>query len=109
MNTYKITHKGIEKKVQGDTLFSTMKQYCAEKDIDLNEIESCILIPKKEVKPIAGLSNTLISDLTISCDRTDRKKTELFEISISIVSMNKKGSSNVNRFFESLIKKQYEK
>lgn len=48
MNKYEITHKGQKHKVKGQTLIEAMNYWYIENGIDLNEIESCVLIPKKE-------------------------------------------------------------
>jgi len=106
MNDYEITHEGIKHKIKGDKLFTSMMNWCVERKIDLNEIESCVLVPKKEVKPIKGLSETHITDLIISCDRKQKTDPEHYEIRINILSLSPKGSGNINKFFNRLLEKQ---
>ena len=110
MKQYEITHKGkkyVMMSIYG--LMKTLIDFCTEEKINPNEVESCVLIPKKEPKSIKGLSETLITELNISCDQTSRVNQENYELTISFVSMSPKGSKNINKFFEKLLAKHHSK
>ena len=110
MKQYEITHKDKKYVTMSiDGLMKTLIDFCTEENLNPNEVESCVLIPKKEPKAIKGLSETLITELNISCDRTNKVNPENYELTKSFVSMSPKGSKNINRFFEKLLAKHHSK
>lgn len=58
MNNYEIIHKGIKHKIKGEVLIKTMMHWCVKNDVDFNEIESCVLMSKKERALVFEIEST---------------------------------------------------
>lgn len=113
MNTYEITHKGQKHKVQGEKLFTSMMNWCVERKIDLNEIESCVLIEHKNMFSKFKIKNSFISDLFIEANRKSGFNFSAitgYTLKIDFVSKNNgNADKEINDLFERLLEIQRDK
>jgi len=70
MNNYEITHKGIKYKAKGEKLMKTMMYWCFQNDIDLDEVESCVLVKTTNRFSKLKIKHSFISDLVLDCKRS---------------------------------------
>lgn len=104
MKQYEIIHKGKKYVTMSiDGLMKTLIDFCTEENLNPNEIESCVLIPEKEYKPIKGLKKVVFDTLVV--DRQYENENRV-NISISIIYDDEKGKNNANKFISKLIQKQ---